>query len=170
MTFRKTAISCAASRKLTFHRENTERNRQGHFLTTAYYRCGNCVGCPCRSACCKAKSDRPKELRIKTDLLRLSDQSRKNIETERGINLRVNRSIQVEGAFGVLKSGRRFKRFLTRGRTNISTELYLLCMGYNLNKLWAKCNTGRLKTHLFCLQKGLFVKSWGGPKNGSSEE
>ncbi len=25
--------------------------------------------------------------------------------------------------------------------------------GCNLNKLWAKCSTGRLKTHLFCLQK-----------------
>jgi transposase len=149
----KDCYVCAAGRKLTFHRESTERSRQGHFLTTAYYRCSNCAGCPCRSACCKAKDDRPKELQIKTDLLRLSDRSRQNIETERGIKLRINRSIQVEGVFGVLKSDRRFKRFLTRGRTNIFTELYLLCMGYNLNKLWAKCNTGRLKTHLFCLKK-----------------
>jgi transposase len=67
--------------------------------------------------------------------------------------LRINRSIQVEGAFGVLKSDRKFKRFLTRGRTNISTELYLLCLGYNLNKLWAKCNANRLKTHLFSVKK-----------------
>ncbi|WP_425489206.1 transposase [Caproicibacterium amylolyticum] len=79
--------------------------------------------------------------------------SRKGIETERGIKLWVNHSVQVKGAFGVLKSDRRFKRVLTWGRTNISTELYLLCMGCSLNKLWAKCNTGRLKTHLFCLQK-----------------
>lgn len=144
---------CAAGRKLLFHHESTQRNRQGYFPTTAYYRCDSCVGCPCREACCKAKSGTPKELRVKTDLVRLSDDSRKNIKTERGITLRMNRSIQVEGAFGVLKSNRKFKRFLTRGRANISTELYLLCMGYNLNKLCAKCNTGRLKTHLFCLQK-----------------
>ncbi|CAB1239252.1 protein of unknown function [Ruminococcaceae bacterium BL-6] len=26
-------------------------------------------------------------------------------------------------------------------------------MGYNLKKLWAKCNAGRLKTHLFCVKK-----------------
>ena len=90
---------------------------------------------------------------MKTDLLRHSGLSQKNIETERGIALRINRSIQVEGAFDVLKNDRKFKRFLTRGRTNISTELYLLCLEYNLNKLWAKRNAGRLKTHLFRVQK-----------------
>lgn len=90
---------------------------------------------------------------MKTDLLRLGDRSRQNIMGERGTMLRINRSIQVEGAFGVLKNDRKFKRFLTRSRTNISTELYLLCLGYNLNKLWAKCKTGRLQTHLFCVKK-----------------
>ena len=144
---------CAAGRKLAFCRESTQLNRQGHFLTTAYYRCESCDDCPCREACCKAKDGKPKELQIKTDLLRLSEQSRQNILTQRGVRLRINRSIQVEGAFGVLKNDRKFKRFLTRGRVNISTELYLLCLGYDLNKLWAKCNAGRLKTHLFCLQK-----------------
>ena len=144
---------CAAGRKLAFRRESTQRNRQGYFLTTAYYRCEDCTGCPCREACCKAKDNVPKELTVKTDLLRLGGLSRQNIETERGITLRVNRSIQVEGAFGVLKNDRKFKRFLTRGRTNISTELSLLCLGYNLNKLWAKCNAGRLQTHLFRVQK-----------------
>ena len=67
--------------------------------------------------------------------------------------LRVNRSIQVEGAFGILKNDRKFKRFLTRGRTNISTELYLLCLAFDLKKLWAKCNADRLQTHLFRVKK-----------------
>lgn len=144
---------CSAGRKLVFRRESTSRNRKGYYQTTGYYRCESCTDCPCRAVCCKAKDDRPKELQIKTDLLRLSNLSQQNIETKRGIMLRVNRSIQVEGAFGVLKSDRKFNRFLTRGRTNISTELYLLCLGYDLNKLWAKCNAGRLKTHLFCVKK-----------------
>ena len=145
---------CEAGRKLVFRRESTFLDRQGYYRTTSFYRCEDCTGCPYRTAYCKAKDDgKAKELQIKPDLLRLSDRSRQNIKSERGILLRVNRSIQAEGAFGVLKSDRKFKRFLTRGRTNISTELYLLCLGYDLSKLWAKCNTGRLKTHLFCLQK-----------------
>ena len=93
---------CAAGRKLVFRRESTQRNRQGHFPTTAYYRCESCVGCPCREVCCKAKDDKPKELKVKTDLLRLGSRSQQNITGEQGLVLRVNRSIQVEGAFGVL--------------------------------------------------------------------
>lgn len=150
---REDCYVCAAGRKLVFRRESTQRNRQEYFQTTAYYRCEDCSGCPCRKTCCKAKDDSPKELRIQTDLLRLSGRSQRNIETERGITLRVNRSIQVEGAFGVLKNDRKFKRFLTCGRANISTELFLLCLGYNLKKLWAKCIAGRLKTHLFYVKK-----------------
>jgi hypothetical protein len=59
----------------------------------------------------------------------------------------------VEGAFGVLKSDRKFKRFLIRGRTNISTELYLLCLAFDLKKLWEKCNAGRRQTHLVSVKK-----------------
>ncbi|MCI2036137.1 MAG: hypothetical protein LKJ73_09500, partial [Oscillospiraceae bacterium] len=55
--------------------------------------------------------------------------------------------------FCYITPDRKFKRFLTCGRANISTELFLLCLGYNLKKLWAKCNAGRLKTHLFCVKK-----------------
>ena len=64
--------------------------------------------------------------------------SLRNITTETGTKLRVNRSIQSEGAFGVLKEDRQFDRFLTRGKQNVRTELLLLCFGYNVNKLHAK--------------------------------
>ena len=144
---------CAEGRTLHFRRENTQLDRQGRFKTMAFYRCENCTDCQHRAECCKAKNDLPKEIKVSTELLRLSKQSQENITTPQGILLRINRSIQVEGAFGVLKSDRKFKRFLMRGRTNISTELYLLCLAFDLKKLWAKCNAQRLKTHLFSLQK-----------------
>ena len=88
-------------------------------------------------------------LTVKRDLVDLGEQSRRNITTPEGIQLRLNRSIQVEGAFGVLKHDRHFKRFLTRGRHNISIELYLLCLGYNINKLYSKSQNNRLQNHLF---------------------
>ena len=71
-----------------------------------------------------------------------------NIITIKGIHLRVNRSIQVEGAFGVLKSDYNFDRFLTRGKNSVKTEFILLCFGYNINKLHAKIQKGRIKTPL----------------------
>lgn len=65
-----------------------------------------------------------------------------------GIYLRMCRSIQVEGAFGLLKNDFGFRRFLTRGKANIRTELFFLALAYDLKKLWMKRENGRLKTHL----------------------
>jgi transposase len=56
----------------------------------------------------------------------------------RGLN-----RIQVEGAFGVLKTDYGFTRFLTRGKTSVTVEFMLLCFGCNINKLHAKIQSGR---------------------------
>ena len=72
-----------------------------------------------------------------------------NILSEKGILYRMNRSIQVEGAFGVLKNDYEFQRFLLRGKTKVKLEILLLCMGYNLNKLHAKIRNERTGSHLF---------------------
>ncbi|MBR4409967.1 MAG: hypothetical protein IKV72_04835 [Firmicutes bacterium] len=40
---------------------------------------------------------------VSREFLRLREQSHMNITREKGIKLRVNRSIQAEGAFGSLK-------------------------------------------------------------------
>ena len=81
---------CAAGRKLVFRYESTCLDRQGYYQTTAYYRCESCANCPHREACCKAKDGKPKELQVKTDLLRINSQSQKNITAERGVILRIN--------------------------------------------------------------------------------
>ena len=61
----------------------------------------------------------------------------------------MNRSIQVEGAFGVLKNDYGFQKFLLRGKTKVKLEILLLCFGYNINKLHAKIQNNRTKSHLF---------------------
>ena len=65
-----------------------------------------------------------------------------------GIHLRLCRSIQVEGAFALLKNDFAFRRFLTRGRANIRTELFLLAMAFDLKKLWMKREHGCLQTRV----------------------
>jgi len=88
------------------------------------------------------------ELRVNKTLQELRKASQENITTERGIYLRLCRSIQVEGAFGLLKTDFGFRRFLTRGKANVRTELFLLALAFDLKKLWMKRENGRLKTHL----------------------
>ena len=46
----------------------------------------------------------------------------------------MNRSIQVEGAFGVLKQNMKFKRFKYREKTKTKVEALLFAIGYNFKK------------------------------------
>lgn len=66
-----------------------------------------------------------------------------NITTTESVLLRMNRSIQVEGAFGVLKEDHSFRRFVMRGKKNVETEFLLLSFGFNINKLHNKIQQDR---------------------------
>jgi transposase len=140
---------CAAGRKLTLRREKSELMPEGYAKTTAYYCCDNCGGCEYKNSCFQSKKYPNKQMTVQRGLAELGAKSLRNISTPEGIKLRLNRSIQVEGAFGVIKHDRHFRRFLTRGKHNISIELYLLCFAYNINKLHAKTLADRRQTHLF---------------------
>ena len=142
---------CATGRKLVMCRASKDKYSK-HNVIVSHYRCEDCTGCPRRAECCKAADpDKPKELRIRKQYEQKRAISEANIMTEEGILLRLCRSIQVEGAFGLLKNDFGFRRFLTRGKRNVRTELFLLGMGFNLKKLWKKRQAGRLKTHLSVL-------------------
>lgn len=142
------SFTCAQGRKLYLRRETTEV-QDGQLVSTALYRCEDCSGCPCRSQCCRAKDpDRPKELVIKKTFWEKREQAEKNIMTQRGLHLRLCRSVQVEGAFGLLKNDFGFRRFLTWGKANIRTELFLLALAFDLKKLWMKREQGRLQTRV----------------------
>ena len=142
------SFTCALGRKLHLRRNDTEI-QDGQLVSTAWYRCEDCSGCPHRAQCCRAKDhNRPKEIVLKKTFWEKRKQAAQNIMTERGIHLRLCRSIQVEGAFGLLKNDFGFRRFLTWGKANIRTELFLLALAFDLKKLWMKREQGRLKTRV----------------------
>ena len=139
---------CAEDRKLMLRRENTQLI-DGRWQTEAWYRCEDCTGCSRRAQCCRTKDqNRAKELHIKRDFWELRKQAAANITSPRGIHLRQCRSIQAEGAFALLKNDFGFRRFLTKGRVNVRTEMFLLAMAFALKKYWMKRENGRLKTRV----------------------
>jgi hypothetical protein len=115
------------------------------------YACENCCGCPLREGCTASQKNR--EMGVSKKLAAFREASRENISSEKGIVLRVNRSIPVEGAFGVTKEDSRFRRFMTRGKGGVRGELFLLCFGYNVNKLHHKIQQGRCGTSLHPLKE-----------------
>ena len=59
-----------------------------------------------------------------------------------------NRSIQSEGAFGVIKENYKFRQFLLRGKKKVSTEITLLAIAYNINKYHSKIMNKRTGSQL----------------------
>ncbi len=140
-------FTCAEGRKLPCRKVSAEV-KDGIPVTRAWYRCESCGNCPQREKCCKKQDiHAPKEVILKETFWERRQQSLENITSERGIQLRINRSIQVEGAFGLLKNDFGFRRFLTTGKQNVYTEMLFLAFGFNLKKRWMKQQKSRLKTH-----------------------
>lgn len=119
----------------------TRTSKSGYKSEITIYESDNCDGCEHKPRCTKAKGNR--QLQVSKIFLEKRLKSLENIISPEGILLRMNRSIQVEGAFGVLKEDCGFKRFLTRGKINVKTEFTLLCFGYNINKLHNKIQNNR---------------------------
>lgn len=138
---------CAEGRKLYCRKVSTEV-KNGTPVTRAWYRCESCENCPQREKCCRKQDvNAPKEVIMKETFWEKRQQSLENITSERGIHLRMNRSIQVEGAFGLIKNDFGFRRFLTTGKKNVRIELLFLALGFNLKKRWMKQQKRRLETH-----------------------
>ena len=138
---------CAEGRKLYCRKVSTEIKNSAP-VTRAWYRCESCQNCPQREKCCRKQDlNAPKEVIMKETFWEKRQKSLENITSERGIQLRMNRSIQVEGAFGLIKNDFGFRRFLTTGKKNVKIELLFLALGFNLKKRWMKQQKRRLETH-----------------------
>jgi transposase len=125
----------------------------GYCSEITIYECVDCRDCPYKAKCTKAKGNR--QMQVSKEFIEKRKVSYENITSEEGILLRVNRSIQVEGAFGVLKEDYNFHRFLTRGKTNVMNEFILLCFGYNVNKLHSKIQNERVGKPLHQLKTAI---------------
>ena len=139
--------TCHAGKKLRAVFVRKQKSKSGYQSEVTVYECEDCSGFPYKEKCTKAKGN--KKLYLSKNFLKKRQKSYENILSEKGIQYRINRSIQVEGAFEVLKKDYEFQRFVLRGKTKIKLKILLLCLGYNLNKLYANIQNGRTGSHLF---------------------
>lgn len=107
----------------------------------------SCEGCPSKNECCQNKIQK-KTLSRDVVLDEFYREVDENLSTEFGKELKKQRSIQVEGAFGVIKQDMKFTR---RGLRNAKMKFLIVCIGYNLKKY----HTYRLKKEKGIKQKEL---------------
>jgi len=151
---------CEASYGLHIvYHDRISRSASGYRSTVTIYRCDDCKGCPYKEKCIKGNNCKtPMEERNKVLYVsKIKEKKRKEdlerILSDRGIQLRMNRSIQVEGSFATVKEDMNFRQYLYRGNTNVLAQSILVAIAHNINKLHHKIQSGRTGTHLFPLKK-----------------
>ena len=146
----KDEYTCPDGRKLKFKRETKKTTENGYVVSTRYYSNDKCGRCPHRDKCHSSKNGY-RTVRVNQVLNEYRPKVLEALTSERGALLRMNRSIQVEGVFGVLKEDYGFRRFLTRGKKNVETQFFLLAFALNIQKLCNRQKKGRIGLDLFPL-------------------
>lgn len=116
------------------YRKNVRGNRYGR--QEEVYVCEDCAGCPYARQC--KKTDKNRSIRINEELTAMHEEVIGNLESIHGALLRMNRSIQAEGTFGIMKNDRWYKRVVRRGMDAVKLEVFLVSIGHNLYKYYNK--------------------------------
>ena len=111
------------------------KRKRGYVTTTKVYRCFDW----------NKDGQKTKGIYIAETFQKYRKESLENIISDQGIEERLNRSIQAEGAFSKIKSGLNYNRFHHRGKENIISEICLLSIALNLNKLASKIENKNLE-------------------------
>ncbi len=102
------------------------------------YQCEDCSGCPYAEKCKRTEGNRT--IRVNQELTRMHREVIENLESLHGALLRMNRSIQAEGTFGIMKHDRWYRRIVRRGIKSVRLEVILVSIGHNLYKYQNKKN------------------------------
>ena len=126
------SLICPNGKKLIFKKnKHVHHNRYGR--TEEIYECEDCSECPYRSECCKSPSGN-RTVRLNRELTSFHQEVIGNLESIHGALLCMNRSIQSEGTFGIIKWDRSYKRSFRRGEKSVILEFTLISCGFNLYK------------------------------------
>ncbi len=102
------------------------------------YQCEDCTGCPYAERCKGSEGNRT--IHINQELTRMHREVIENLDSIHGVLLRMNRSIQAEGTFGIMKNDRWYRRIVRRGIKSVRLEVILVSIGHNLYKYQNKKN------------------------------
>ena len=140
--------TCYNDKKLIPIGKKIRKSKSGFQSTLTVYECEDCSNCTYKSKCTKANGNR--RLDLSKNFIEKRRCSLENIKSQEGIILRTNRSIQAEGAFGVIKEDHNFRRFLLRGHENVKIEFLIKALAYDVEKLHNKTQQKRNGQQLHC--------------------
>lgn len=120
---------CPSGKELILRAHNKKKGQ-----VRAIYRCAGCAGCAL-AACCKPHPWLGKQIYRNENEARYQ-RNFEQMQTELGRHLTRLRRMTVETVFGILKANMGFRRFKRSGLEAARAEFTLMCIGYNLNRLF----------------------------------
>ncbi len=130
------SFTCPARKQLTMNTTKHVKSKSSYVAEVSVYKCDGCMDCPLKAQCTKSKIGRT--IQRSKAFWKYRTEMTTRITSDLGKQLRLNRSIQSGGTFGVLKQDWEFRRFLRRGKNNVFTETLLYLFAFNVYKLHTK--------------------------------
>lgn len=128
------SITCLGKR--TGYRQDIS-NRHPKHKGSVFYMVEGCNGCRFMPYCRRFMKESEGDSRIfevPVEYTLLKQEARDRLLSVEGIEMRVNRSIQTEGAFGALKQDMAYTRMRRTSLPKVEMEIMLMCLGYNIRK------------------------------------
>lgn len=126
---------CPMGQRMEKVGQGKRRSSNGYESQVTYYQAKNCEGCPLRSDCHKAKGNR--KIEVNHRLNALKQRAKENLLSEKGLQHRSKRPVEVEAVFGQLKNNNKFNRFTFTGLEKVELEFLLMAIGHNFRKMAA---------------------------------
>jgi transposase len=123
---------CPMGQKMEFIGKRNQKTETEFTQQLSTYQAINCVGCPLRSQCHKAKGNR--RIEVNHNLDRLKNKARTLLTSELGIIKRKKRVVDTEPVFANIKQNKGFRRFMLRGKNKVEIEWGLIAIAHNLKK------------------------------------
>lgn len=129
--------TCPNGRTLDFKQEERRTSENGYKKTVRIYECQNCENCPFSDECKKSEAQKRTVMHSEKGEA-YKAKAKALLDSERGKEVRGNRPIEVESAFGDIKYNMKHDRFVLRGKEKVYVEYGLLAIGHNLRKVYCQ--------------------------------
>ena len=152
------SYTCRNGKKLQASGTKKSKTASGYVSISTIYKCSECSGCPFKDKCIKGNNcrtpmaERSKVLYVSRTKEEKRAENLKRILGDYGTQPRMNRSIQAEGTFAVVKEDMGFRQYLYRGMKNVLAESVLVAIAYNINKLHWKIQSQKTGIRLYELK------------------
>lgn len=133
----KDEFTCPNNQKLKYVGDHAAKSTTGYKKVWRLYECENCADCPFATEC-KKNEEKNRTVRFSPQYEAFKARAKELLESDKGLEMRSKRPIEVESGFGDIKYNMNHRRFILRERKKVYIEFGLLAIGHNLRKVFCE--------------------------------